>query len=218
MDNKDIYLDQIDRNIFRVSIFGSARVNPDDAAYQMTYKLAKHLAQYEFDIVTGGGPGLMEAASKGHQDGRPDSANHLSIGLTIKLPKEQEENKHLDLHKDFSRFSERLDYFMKLSNAVVVMPGGVGTCLEFFYTWQLLQVKHICPMPIILYGEMWRKLFDWVIDYPLRQSYLEGKEVKNLFYAEKEEDVMRILINAHAAFKIEGKNYCSNLEKYKLDN
>jgi uncharacterized protein (TIGR00730 family) len=214
----DVDLHKIDRSIFRVSIFGSARVKPNDEVYKMTVELAKKLAAEGCDIVTGGGPGLMEAANKGHEEGRAKTKNKLSsIGLTIALPHEQKDNKHLDLHKNFQHFSNRLDYFMTLSNAVVIMPGGVGTCLEFFYSWQLLQVQHICPMPIILYGEMWGKLFDWVIDYPVRLGYLDGKEAKHLFYAKDEERVMTILKNAQSAFKLEGASYCSNLDKYRLD-
>ena len=125
---------QIDVERFRVAIFGSARIKENDSRYKQIYTLAKMIAAEGFDVVTGGGPGIMEAANKGHKDGRKKGKIVHSFGLNIVLPKEQTANKHLDIKKDFERFSERLDYFMYLSNVVVVAPGGVGTLLEFFYT------------------------------------------------------------------------------------
>ncbi|MFH0896727.1 MAG: LOG family protein, partial [Candidatus Bathyarchaeota archaeon] len=120
---------------FRVVIFGSARLEKGDPNWNLIYDLAKRIAEEDVDIVTGGGPGLMSAASEGHYAG--DVGRTIqSIGLQIRLPKEQRDALHLDIRKEFSRFSERLDNFIELANAVIVAPGGVGTMLEFFYTWQ----------------------------------------------------------------------------------
>ena len=101
----------------------------------------------------------MQAANAGHKS--VSSGTH-SIGLSIKLPGEQESNKYLDIKKEFNRFSDKLDTFMSLSGAVVVATGGIGTILELFYSWKLAQVEHICETPIILYGEMWSGLLEWM--------------------------------------------------------
>ena len=128
--------DEISSRHFHVAIFGSARIQKDDSNYKLIYTLAKMISQLGLDLVTGGGPGLMNAASEGHHAGRNGKRLH-SVGLRINLPFEQEEATHLDVKREFNRFSTRLDYFMNLSNVVVVAPGGVSTLLEFFYTWQL---------------------------------------------------------------------------------
>jgi len=101
----------------------------------------------------------MQAANAGHKSVQSDTH---SIGLNIKLPFEQEANKYLDIKKEFDRFSSRLDTFMSLSDAVIVAPGGIGTLLELFYSWQLVQVEHICETPIILYGNIWATLTNWL--------------------------------------------------------
>ena len=114
---------------FRVSIFGSSRIKKSDKIYNEIYHLARMLGEEGIDVVTGGGPGLMEAANSGHKAGSRESRAH-SIGLGITLPKIQKFNNSLDYQKTFSRFTGRLDKFTLLSNAVVVAPGGVGTTLE----------------------------------------------------------------------------------------
>lgn len=116
--------DELYQKHFRVAIFGSARIKKDDPAYDEVYKLTHMIASENIDIVTGGGPGIMEAACKGHRDGRKSDEIH-SIGLNIDIPAEQKPNRHLDIKREFDRFSKRLDTFMVLSNAVVVAPGGV---------------------------------------------------------------------------------------------
>lgn len=132
---------------YRVTIFGSARISEGDEAYRDVYDIARGLAAEGFDIVTGGGPGLMRAANSGSKS---VSNGGQSIGLNIKLPHEQCPNPYLDIKEEFDRFSGRLDAFMAMSDAVVVAPGGIGTMLELFYSWQLVQVQHLCETPIIL--------------------------------------------------------------------
>ena len=131
---------------YKVAIFGSARIEEGDQDYQEIFEISRGLAEAGFDIVTGGGPGIMQAGNAGHKS--VGSKQH-SIGLNIKLPFEQDDNKYLDIKKEFDRFSGRLDAFMSLSDAVIVAPGGIGTILELFYSWQLVQVEHICETPII---------------------------------------------------------------------
>ncbi|MBS3102704.1 LOG family protein [Candidatus Woesearchaeota archaeon] len=200
---------------FRVAVFGSARIKKNGLEYKLIYKLAKMVAAENIDIVTGGGQGLMAAASSGHHAGRKNRKVH-SIGLNIKLPMEQKFNGHLDIKKEFSRFSERLDNFMQLSNAVVVAPGGVGTMLEFFYTWQLVQVKHICDIPVILLGEMWLDLLKWIRKWPLENGLIDKKDFNLLFFAKNPEDAMKIIKLTHEEYKKGGKNICLNIKKYKI--
>ncbi len=192
-------LKELRRSDFRVTIFGSARTKPDDKIYIQVFNLAKEIGEQGFDVVTGGGPGLMDAGNAGHEAGDPK--NHSdSIGLAIKLPHEQGDNKHLDLRKHFAKFSDRLDNFMALSSVVVVMPGGVGSCLEFFYTWQLIQVGHIHPIPIILVGKMWKKLMKWVKKYPLKDGLISPHEMTCVHIAKNNKEAMKIILKAHEKF------------------
>jgi uncharacterized protein (TIGR00730 family) len=202
-------------NRFRVAIYGSARIKRDDKKYKLIYDLAKRMASEGIDIVTGGGPGLMDAASRGHHAGR-EKKNIYTLGLTIHLPKEQKESYHLDLKKDFYRFSERLDHFIHLSNAVVVAPGGVGTMLEFFYTWQLMQVKYSCQIPIILLGRVWTGLIKWIKKSPLKNEFLDKDDLKLLFLAKNNNEAMDIILEAFEEYKKGRKNICLNIDKYKI--
>lgn len=206
----------IDPSHFRVAIFGSARIKPNDPRYNQIYRLARMIARSDMDVVTGGGPGIMEAANKGHAEGRKEGAQVHSIGLNITLPHEQHENKHLDIEKEFKHFSGRLDYFMHLSNVVVVAPGGIGTLLELFYTWQLTQVEHICNTPIILLGHMWNPLIKWVEDYPLKNRLMSAKDMYPIFVAQHCREAMKMIKKAYKDFK-ENPDYCLNSRKYKID-
>jgi uncharacterized protein (TIGR00730 family) len=174
---------------FCVVIFGSARIEPGDPNWYLIYDLAKGLAEEGIDLVTGGGPGLMDAASVGHHAGDV-SRKALSIGLQIKLPKKQRDSDHLDIKKEFSRFSTRLDNFIEFANAVVVAPGGVGTLLELLYTWQLLQVHMIHDIPIILLGKMWQDLVHWIKKWPLKNNYLKQEDVDLLTVVDNYEEAL----------------------------
>ena len=197
-----------------MSIFGSARTKPEDDLYQDVYDLAKAIGQQGFDIVTGGGPGMMEAANAGHAAGDPDMISD-SIGLTIQLPWEAEGNKHLEIKKHFNKFSGRLDHFMALSNVMVVTPGGIGTCLELFYSWQLIQVKHVHPIPVILIGKMWEKLIDWVKKYPLKDGLISPEDLDQIHVVKNNKEAMQIIMDTHKKWKKSPKS-CSNSTKYKL--
>lgn len=194
---------ELRRNTFRVSIFGSARIKPEDPIYQDSFNLAKTIGSWGVDLVTGGGPGLMEAASTGHRAGDTKDLAH-SIGLNILLPFEQKPNPGLEYLDNHELFSTRLDEFMLLSDAVVVMSGGIGTCLELFYTWQLLQVKHVAHMPVILVGKMWRKLVDWVIDYPLRLGYMNADDLNSIVVVDNWKQAAKVLKAAKIRYT-EGK-------------
>ena len=213
--NDNAVIDEAYEKHFRVAIFGSARIEKDKPAYAEIYKLSHMLGEENIDVVTGGGPGIMQAACKGHQDGCKGNESH-SIGLNIDIPSEQKPNRYLDIEKDFDRFSKRLDTFMILSNAVVVAPGGVGTLLEFAYAWQLVQVKHICNIPIILIGEMWRDFLRWIEKYPLNKHFFEEKDLNMIFLARDSFDAFRIIKRFHEGYE-KGEDICYNFKKYKVE-
>ena len=213
--SKNAVDDELYKKCFRVAIFGSARITEKDDSWNEIYKLAHMMASENIDIVTGGGPGTMKAACMGHRDGRKSEESH-SIGLNIDIPKKQEPNMHLDIKREFDRFSKRLDTFMVLSNAVVVAPGGVGTLLEFVYTWQLIQVKHICNIPIILLGDMWKEFMKWVESFPLNRNFLDKKDISMIFISKDCFDAFRIIKRFYDGY-LEGDDICLNFKKYKVE-
>jgi uncharacterized protein (TIGR00730 family) len=146
---------------YRVSIFGSSRIRRGDPIYDEVQKLSYDLAMLGVDIVTGGGPGLMEAANAGAVEGQKET-NGRSFGLAIHLPTEEAANPFVDKVFRHRTFFSRLHHFIRLSSAFIVMPGGIGTALELFMVWQLLQVKHMKQHPLILVGTMWPGLIDWM--------------------------------------------------------
>lgn len=197
---------------FRVSIFGSARLKKKDAIYKQVFQLSKTLGQREYDIITGGGPGLMEAANAGHNEG-DKKGNAESIGLNIILPFEQSVNEFVEFKKDFEKFSNRLETFMKLSNVFVITPGGVGTMLEFFYTWQLLQVKKMDYKPIILVGEMWRRLIYWVIDYALKDKLLSAKDFEYIYIVKDNKEAVELIDRFNGQYKAKKKCWHIKMKK-----
>ena len=182
---------------YRVSIFGSARIKADSQEYKDAYKLAFELSKRGADIVTGGGPGLMEAANRGAKDGSNESR---SYGLSIHLPFEADANSHLDVKYEHQRFSSRLEEFMRMSHAVVITPGGIGTILELFYTWQLLQVEHISERPVILVGDMWNGLLDWIGKGPLSAKLLDKSDLDRLKFVSSIDEVIKELEPSIANF------------------
>ncbi|MBT3642367.1 LOG family protein [archaeon] len=206
------------RKDFRVTIFGSARIKKDDKYYKQTSNLAEMLGKRGIDIVTGGGPGLMQAASEGHRIGRKKSGKKShSIGLLIKLPTEQKASKFLDIKKQFSRFSNRLDNFMNLSNAFVVATGGIGTILEFFYALQLMQVKQTCNVPIILIGNMWPELISWLEKYPVKNGRMKKSDLNPIIAVKTCNEAIKIIDNSYEKFLTGNENFCLNYKKYKVN-
>jgi len=198
---------------FRVSIFGSARIKKGSQEYEKVFQLAKALGAMGINIITGGGPGVMEAGNSGLKAGSDGEAK--SVGLTIDLPWETEGNTHLDIKKHFHKFSSRLDHFMALSNVVVVMPGGIGTCLELFYTWQLIQVDHICQIPIILADEMWHALYKWVKTDLLSRGMVSATDLKNIYCTSTNEETCEIIELAYKEFQKAGDKVCLNIARYQ---
>jgi uncharacterized protein (TIGR00730 family) len=146
------------RERYRVTIFGSARAKPGTMAYDETKRVAAALAAMGCDIVTGGGPGLMQAANEGASSA---SEKSRSVGVRIDLPFEQNENPFVQKVFAHRTFFTRLHHFVLASDAYIVAPGGIGTLLETSMIWQLLQVRHLQGVPLILVGKMWAGLLDW---------------------------------------------------------
>ncbi len=148
------------RDRYRVTIFGSARARPGTIAYEETKRVANALAEMGCDIITGGGPGLMQAANEGVNLAGESS----SMGIRVDLPFEQEVNPFVELAYEHRTFFTRLHHFVLASDAFIVAPGGIGTVLETMMIWQLLQVRHLEHTPLILVGKMWAGLVEWVRD------------------------------------------------------
>ena len=150
-----------------VSIFGSARTPRSDADYRKARKLAGMLAERGFAVITGGGPGLMEAANRGAHDVRG-----TSVGLNITLPEEQNANPWADIRLDFRYFFARLVMFVKYACAFVCFPGGFGTLHEFFNSMTLIQTEKVEPFPVVLVGRSyWGGLVDWIKKSMLKTGY-----------------------------------------------
>jgi uncharacterized protein (TIGR00730 family) len=145
---------------YRVTIFGSARAQPGTFVYEEVKRVAAALAEMGCDIITGGGPGLMQAANEGAAAVNA-SERHRSVGIRVNLPFEQDVNAFVSDAFEHKTFFTRLHQFVLMSDAYVVTPGGIGTVLELTLIWQLLQVKHVHGAPLILVGKMWAELVDW---------------------------------------------------------
>ena len=181
---------------YRVSIFGSSRIRRGDPIYDEVKKLSLELAKMGIDIVTGGGPGLMEAANSGAVEGQIESHSR-SYGLSIHLPSEEQSNPFVDKVFRHRTFFSRLHHFVRLSSAFIVMPGGIGTALELFMVWQLLQVKHMKDHPLILVGTMWPPLLEWIRNSMVERGLVSLPDL----------DVVTIVSSAEEAVKIIGASY-----------
>jgi len=144
---------------FRVTIFGSARAKPGTFAYDEVKRFATALAEMGCDIITGGGPGLMQAANEGAAV--VASEQKRSVGIRVDLPFEQDVNPFVEQAFEHKTFFTRLHHFVLASDAFIVAPGGIGTVLELMMIWQLLQVRHVRGAPLVLIGQMWHDLVEW---------------------------------------------------------
>src|SRR5499427_10202493 len=142
------------RSDYRVTIFGSARIQPDHWVYAAVRDMAAELARMGCTIITGGGPGLMQAANEGATLAANGGAPR-STGIRVDLPFEQETNPFVEEAFEHKTFFTRLHHFVLTSDAFVVAPGGIGTVLELMMVWQLLQVRHVHDTPLIVVGKMW---------------------------------------------------------------
>ena len=157
-----------------VAIFGGARVRVDDPSYAHTVALATAASQAGIPVISGGGPGIMEAANKGARAGR----HGLSVGLKITLPFEESPNPHQDICVEFSSFAARKVAFCKYSRAVVAMPGGLGTLDELFEVLTLVQTGKMPSIPVLLYGvEFWAGLIDWLKTTVLARGLISAADI-----------------------------------------
>lgn len=172
-----------------VSIFGSSRSRSDDPYYRKAKEVARLLAREGFSIITGGGPGIMEAANKGAQE-----VGGVSVGLNIDLPQEQKSNSYLGLSLKFRYFFVRKVMFVKYAVAFVIFPGGYGTLDEFFESLTLIQTDKIKAFPIILVGEnYWKGLVEWIRNFPLREKKIFLEDVLLFKLVEEPEEVVEII-------------------------
>lgn len=192
-----------DNRFYRTCIFGSARIKPDTPAYEQVFKVARYLSWEGIDILTGGGPGLMEAANKGAQLGKEEkNTKSLSYGISIQLEFEPTPNRHLDIKRHHHKFSSRLDDFMRLSHSIVVTPGGIGTLLELYFSWQLIQVGHMEMRPIVLMGrDFWTGLINWMRDKPLARGLVSPPDFRFLSIVETPEEVFEVISEDHKKFR-----------------
>ncbi|HIJ69344.1 MAG TPA: TIGR00730 family Rossman fold protein [Deltaproteobacteria bacterium] len=156
-----------------VTIFGSARVKPGDETYEKTYEIAKKLSMHGYNIITGGGPGVMEAGNKGAKEGGAQS-----VGLNIELPLEQRSNPYSTLKLSFKYFFVRKVMFVKYAQAYIGMPGGFGTIDEIFEALTLIQTKRIKPFPVILVGtQYWTGLLEWIRNTLVYGKYISPEDL-----------------------------------------
>lgn len=186
------------RERYRVTIFGSARAKPGTFAYDEVKRVAAALAEMGCDIITGGGPGLMQAANEGAAAVDAPERDR-SVGIRVDLPFEQEVNPFVEQAFEHKTFFTRLHHFVLTSDAFVVTPGGIGTVLELMMIWQLLQVRHL-ETPLILVGKMWAELVDWARAHLLTSTPpLANPEDMNIPHCVNTADEAIALVREHHA-------------------
>lgn len=174
-----------------VSIFGSARMPRDHPYYRLTEQIARLLSDAGFSVISGGGPGLMEAANKGAYYGKS-----LSVGLNIQLPHEQSGNPYQDISQTFRYFFARKVMFVKQASAYVVMPGGFGTMDELMEALTLVQTHKIRRMPIILvHRPFWQGLLDWIKDTFVKEKMISPEDVNLLQVIDEPRDVVNAIFD-----------------------
>lgn len=174
-----------------ISVFGSARTKEDAKYYKLAVEISKSIAEAGYGVITGGGPGIMEAGNRG-----ANLAGGTSVGLNIDLPFEQHDNPYIDEDKslDFDYFFVRKVMFVKYSQGFVVMPGGFGTLDELFEAITLIQTHKIGKFPIILVGsEFWTGLFDWIKNIMLKEGNISPEDLNLIQIVDTPEEVVEII-------------------------
>jgi hypothetical protein len=190
------------RERYRVTIFGSARTQPGHWVYHEVRQMAGALAAMGCDIVTGGGPGLMQAANEGARAANAGERIQ-SIGIRVELPFEQQVNPFVAVAFEHQTFFTRLHHFVLLSDAFIVAPGGIGTVLESTMIWQLLQVRHLHDTPLIFAGPMWKGLVDWASQMMLRPGFelASPEDLKIPRCVDTAEQAIAIVRDHHASWR-----------------
>jgi uncharacterized protein (TIGR00730 family) len=174
-----------------ISIFGSARTQEGDSNYQLTIAIAEAIAESGYGVISGGGPGIMEAANRGAQ-----KAGGTSVGLNIELPFEQQSNPYIDQDKliNFQYFFVRKVMFVKYAQGFIVMPGGVGTLDELFEAYTLIQTDKVSKFPIILVGrDYWGGLIDWIKETVLKEKKISPEDLDLFELVDTKDEVMDCL-------------------------
>ncbi|MEW6517089.1 MAG: TIGR00730 family Rossman fold protein [candidate division FCPU426 bacterium] len=170
-----------------VTVFGSARAKAGSHEYQLARAIAAKLAKAGFAVITGGGPGIMEAANRGAFE-----VGGLSVGLNIELPEEQRVNRYVNLPLGFRYFFVRKVMFIKYASAAVIMPGGLGTMDECFELMTLIQTAKVRPFPVILVGkDYWHTLLKWMDSHMVKSGMLSPKEIKPFRVLDDPEEIVR---------------------------
>ncbi len=176
-----------------IAVFGSARTRPDDSFYDVGVQVGAGLAEAGFAVITGGGPGAMEAANKGAIE-----AGGVSVGLGIELPHEQGMNAYVDLGINFRYFFARKTMFVKYSRGFVVLPGGLGTFDEMFEALTLAQTQKVTSFPVVLIGtEYWSGLLDWLRGTVLADGKINEKDMDMLTVTDDPDEAVRIMVAAY---------------------
>jgi len=185
-----------------VSIYGSARTKPDDDLYKQTEEIAKRLGELGFTIITGGGPGVMEAANKGAIE-----AGAKSVGLNIELPDAQGFNTFSNITLSFKHFFVRKVMLVKYATAFIIMPGGLGTLDELTEILNLIQTQMMRPFPVILYSSTyWKGFLDWLKATVLTEKMISEDDVNLLRVCDKPEEVAEIVQKWYIKQEVGGRN------------
>jgi uncharacterized protein (TIGR00730 family) len=182
-----------------VSIFGSARTRTDDPDYEAAQETAALLSHAGFAVITGGGPGIMEAANRGAFE-----AGGLSIGCNIELPFEQNSNPYLTKGLKFKYFFVRKMMFVKYSLGFIIFPGGFGTLDELFEALTLIQTKKIRNFPVVLFGSAyWDGLLGWIRDFALKEGKVTEKDLKLLHVTDSPAEVVQIIVDSQDSLRLD---------------
>ena len=184
-----------------VTIYGSARLQPDTELYAQTEEIARRLGEMGFSIVTGGGPGIMEAANKGALEART-----TSVGLNIELPEEQSSNAYTTKSLTFSHFFARKVMLVKYATAFIIMPGGAGTLDELTEVLTLMQTHKIKPFPVILFNSRyWKGFLDWLQSSVLARGFISAEDLDLLRVCDEPDTVIEIVQRWHTKQEVVGK-------------
>lgn len=196
-----------------VSIFGSARTSKDDPFYAAAEETAAQLTRVGFAVITGGGPGVMEAANKGAFE-----AGGVSIGCNIELPFEQSSNPYLTQGLKFKYFFVRKMMFVKYSLGFIIFPGGFGTLDELFEALTLIQTKKIRNFPVVLFGSSyWEGLLNWIRDPLLKEGKLTQEDLKRLHVTDSPEEVVKIIVASQSSLRVENSQISEISDPYPAE-
>jgi uncharacterized protein (TIGR00730 family) len=185
-------VEQIDRPA--VTLFGSARVDETHPAYEKAREVGRRFAEAGFAVVTGGGPGVMEAANRGAKEG-----GGLSVGFNIELPHEQHENPYLDIELTFQHFYVRKTMFVKAAEGFVIFPGGFGTLDELFESLTLIQTGKVLHFPVVLFdSDYWRGMLGWLRERPLSEGMISPDDAELLHLTDSPAEAVARVVDAYA--------------------